>query len=505
MVRKRSQVRQRPATQCSAASPLRIAARLVTVALVTLLAGCAPSDVADAEVRLYLTVSPQGAGTVVITSEFGTTDCSESCIVTFPKGTTVSLEPSPADVGPFVGWTGECDGVAPCELRLDADRAVTATFAEHVLVVRMEGDTDVRADVTPGPGGAGTWTCTSDCIVPYDGPLTVSIAVTPTEPDTILGPWTGCATVSGDAYCLIGVTGRTEVSFVAVRPPVAVDDAYTVVEDQPVPIPSANGVLANDRDSPTDTLRVAAIADEPRFGTITMEPDGGFTYVPDLDANVDVEGIDHFVYVAADAYGNAAEPATVEITVLPVNDAPTFEIPDDPSPVKDGSGAQVVPSFAEGIGPGGGEDEADQALTLSIEPVSTTGSLVFREPPELALDGTLRYTASTGTFGSATFSAVLVDDGGSERGGTDRSTRDFTITVEPLVVTLIVEGPGTATLTPEGGSYAYGTWVMVRATPDEDAEIDDWGGACGYVKTKNDTCLLLLTSDVDVILRFDED
>lgn len=478
---------------------------LAALLISTVLAGCGPADTADAEARLHLTVNPEGTGTVMITSELGTTECSESCVVAFPRGTSVSLEPAPADVAPFVGWTGDCDGVASCDLPLDGDRSVTATFAEYVLVVRIAGDGAVRADVTPGPGGAGTLTCTSDCIVPYDGPLTASIAVTPTEPDTTIGAWTGCSTLSGDAYCLAGVTGRSEVSFVATRSPIAVDDAYTFLEDTSDPIAPADGVLANDIDSPDDTLRVHAVTVEPQAGTLTMRPDGGFTYVPDLHANVDTNGVDRFTYVTTDAFGNTSEPATVEITVVPVNDAPTIEIPADPPPIKDGSGAQVVPAFATGIGPGGGVDEAGQDLTITVEPVSSTGSIAFREPPELALDGTLRYAHERKTYGSATFTAVVVDDGGTELGGSDRRTQDFTIVIEPLVVTLIVEGPGTATLDPEGGVYPYDTWVMVHAIPDEDAELDDWGGACEYLRTKYDTCWFVLEEDVTVTVRFEDD
>jgi len=469
------------------------------------LVACAPSDVVNPDIRLHVTVAPEGAGTVVITSDFGATECDSACIVTLPKGTVVSLEPSSGDVDAFVGWTGDCDGVAPCELELDADHAVTATFATYVLILRFEGDGDVRADVTPGPGGAGTLACTDDCIVPYDGPLTASIALTPNEPGTTIGPWTGCATLSGDAYCLTGVQGRTEVSVVAVHPPVAFDDGFTLREDQTLVTSPADGVLANDLDSPGDALRVSAIVEAPQFGALDVDPDGAFTYIPDLNTNVDTGGIDYFTYSVVDAYGNASGTATVEITVLPVNDAPSLVIPTDPAPVKDGSGPQVVPDFAVDIGPGGGTDEVGQVLTLVVEPVSTTGNLTFREPPELTLDGALRYTPATGSFGSATFAAVLADDGGTEGGGTDRTERTFTITVEPLIVTSIVEGPGTVTLEPDGGSYAYATWVTARAVPDEGAKIEDWGGACDRVKTRTDTCVLFLTHDVDVIVSFKVD
>ncbi len=60
-----------------------------------------------------------------------------------------------------------------------------------------------------------------------------------------------------------------------------------------------------------------AIDTQPANGTVTMNPDGSFTYDPDDDFN----GVDTFTFIASDDY-NDSEPGTVTVTVNPVNDGP---------------------------------------------------------------------------------------------------------------------------------------------------------------------------------------
>ncbi len=95
--------------------------------------------------------------------------------------------------------------------------------------------------------------------------------------------------------------------------PVAVDDAYTVDEDE---VLSGYNVLDNDTDVDGDPL-TAILEDDVAHGTLSLQPDGTFTYTPDANFH----GTDSFTYKAYDgtAYSNTA---TVTITVNPVNDDP---------------------------------------------------------------------------------------------------------------------------------------------------------------------------------------
>src|SRR5262249_56410267 len=77
-------------------------------------------------------------------------------------------------------------------------------------------------------------------------------------------------------------------------PPVANNDAYSTREDTPLTI-AAPGVLANDTDVDGDRL-TAILVSGPRNGTLTLNPDGSFTYRPNANFN----GTDPVTYQAND-------------------------------------------------------------------------------------------------------------------------------------------------------------------------------------------------------------
>ena len=95
--------------------------------------------------------------------------------------------------------------------------------------------------------------------------------------------------------------------------PVALDDAYDVDEDAGLVPLAMHSVLTNDSDVDNDPLSAYLVVDA-NFGTLSLNPDGFFTYDPDPDYN----GPDSFT---SDGLMDSNE-ATVEITVNPVNDAP---------------------------------------------------------------------------------------------------------------------------------------------------------------------------------------
>jgi VCBS repeat-containing protein len=97
--------------------------------------------------------------------------------------------------------------------------------------------------------------------------------------------------------------------------PVAVNDSYTVSEDTTLTVPPA-GVLGNDTDADADTLTAVQVTSV-AHGTLVLNANGGFTYTPSANYN----GSDSFTYRANDGL-TSSSPATVTITVTPVNDAP---------------------------------------------------------------------------------------------------------------------------------------------------------------------------------------
>jgi alpha-tubulin suppressor-like RCC1 family protein len=54
--------------------------------------------------------------------------CGGSCSVRYPEGRVEILRAQPLGGDRFAGFTGACRGLAPCAVRLDQDRTVTATF-----------------------------------------------------------------------------------------------------------------------------------------------------------------------------------------------------------------------------------------------------------------------------------------------------------------------------------------------------------------------------------------
>src|SRR5437870_1382985 len=64
--------------------------------------------------------------------------------------------------------------------------------------------------------------------------------------------------------------------------PVAVNDAYSIDENQTLAVPGAQGVVANDTDVDGDTL-TAKVVRGPAHGTLRFNANGSFSYTPDLN------------------------------------------------------------------------------------------------------------------------------------------------------------------------------------------------------------------------------
>ncbi|MBI4307014.1 MAG: tandem-95 repeat protein [Chloroflexi bacterium] len=101
---------------------------------------------------------------------------------------------------------------------------------------------------------------------------------------------------------------------IAVNPindaPVANNDAYSTTQDTTLNV-AAPGVLANDSDVEGSALAAVLVAN-PTNGSLTLNPDGAFTYTP----NAGFAGTDSFSYKANDGLADS-NLATVSITVNP--------------------------------------------------------------------------------------------------------------------------------------------------------------------------------------------
>jgi len=109
------------------------------------------------------------------------------------------------------------------------------------------------------------------------------------------------------AYVYVTVSSPAPVN----SAPIARADTYSNFEDLSL---TAN-VLSNDSDAEGDRLTVVS-ASQAAHGTVTMQGDGMFTYVPEAN----YFGTDSFQYTVSD--GRLSMSQTVSIVVSPVNDAP---------------------------------------------------------------------------------------------------------------------------------------------------------------------------------------
>ena len=104
------------------------------------------------------------------------------------------------------------------------------------------------------------------------------------------------------------------------------NDSVTAIEDTPLVVTAANGVLANDIDVDGDALSVVTgpTGDftTAQGGTIHFNADGSYIYTPPANFN----GPDSVSYVVQDAHG-ATATATLNITVNAQNDAPVITAP----------------------------------------------------------------------------------------------------------------------------------------------------------------------------------
>src|SRR5512139_235447 len=121
-----------------------------------------------------------------------------------------------------------------------------------------------------------------------------------------------------------GATGSTaggmlaflEVAGVAPGTPLASNDAYATNEDAPLNV-ALPGVLGNDGAYASDPATTAMWLSGPSHGSLSLAADGSFTYTPQPNYN----GADSFSYQAVSG-GASSAPATVSLTVSPINDPP---------------------------------------------------------------------------------------------------------------------------------------------------------------------------------------
>ncbi len=176
--------------------------------------------------------------------------------------------------------------------------------------------------------------------------------------------------------------------------PTGTGDTKTTPEDTPV----SGSVTGTDVDGDPLTFTKAT---DPAHGSVTVNPDGTYTYTPAADYN----GPDQFTIDISDGHGSAIS-VTVNITVTPVNDAPT--------------GAGDTQTTNENTSVNGmltGSDVDGDALTFTKATDPAHGTATVNA------NGSYTYTPAAGYTGADSFT-IQISDG---NGGTTTVTVNITV------------------------------------------------------------------------------
>jgi hypothetical protein len=95
-----------------------------------------------------LSVGKDGNGSGVVASAPPGIDCGGHCSENYLHGTVVTLTATSAGGSNFVGWAGACSDVGPCQVTMDAAKAVTATFnAASQPTIETNGQTVISQTI----------------------------------------------------------------------------------------------------------------------------------------------------------------------------------------------------------------------------------------------------------------------------------------------------------------------------------------------------------------------
>ena len=154
-----------------------------------------------------------------------------------------------------------------------------------------------------------------------------------------------------------------------------------------------------------------------------------------------------FTIRAAGSSGNNF--ITINLTINPINDRPSFTIGASQVVVED-SGARSISGWATGFNPGNSFESAQ--VVTSYSAIADIPDL-FSVLPAVSTSGVLTFTPAVNRSGIATVSVTVKDNGGTASGGLDTSfLQTFAITISPAADVIIFAKP-TATGAGNGSSW----------------------------------------------------
>ena len=257
------------------------------------------------------------------------------------------------------------------------------------------------------------------------------------------------------------VFARIDVVDVENQAPVAASQAQTWLEDSPT---QTLTLTATDADGDPLTF---AIQTPPTRGVLgAIVPIDATSVSVSYTPNANEFGADSFSFVANDGLTNSA-PATVAITLTPVNDVPAFTAGANVTVLKD-TGAQTINPWATGISAGPANESA-QTLTFTITANDNPG--MFAVVPAVAANGALSFTTAANANGTANLSVRVQDNGGTANGGVDTSaTQNFSISLTAVNDAPSFTKGADQTVLEDAGAQTVNPWATaISAGPPDEA------------------------------------
>jgi len=234
----------------------------------------------------------------------------------------------------------------------------------------------------------------------------------------------------------------------------------------------ATGMSAGPDDEADQTLQFELEIDDPSLflDGPSLSPDGTLTLTPGEDAS----GTANLTLRLRDSGGaeqggvDASPAQVVAITILPVNDAPSFTAGADLVVLED-AGAVTFPGWATSIRVGP-DRELAEGQTASFEVAVDDPSLIL-EGPLLTPSGDLSFVPAADANGTVQLTITLRDTGGTANGGQDQSAvQTASLTIKPVNDAPGFVGGGDVVVSEDAGPQSRPGWASaIKAGPDNES------------------------------------
>ena len=375
-------------------------------------------------VEYDLTVDVVGSGSGTVTSSPSGIACGTDCTASFDDGTPVTLTATPDAGSTFAGWSGACSGTASCEVGMDSDREVSATFLDPTSnLATLSIDVEpFDADWTVREGGSG---------------------------GVVVDSGVGDATLQVDSGTYFLSASRSNYVGASSSVTVAAGDVETVLLEL-VALPFELTVTVTGAGSGSVTSTPVGI--NCSGGTCSAEFDAG----EPVSLTATPSGSDEF-----DGWSGACSgTGTCTVTMDQARSVTaTFVLPDVPPEPEATLRIDVTPLDA----------------SWTVRNNSASGSIVETgsgDATVLVAPGTYYVSASRSLYAEGSDTVTLVD--GDDETVFLALTREYELTVQGSNGAVLVDG--TREALPYSGTFLDGTPVGLEADPDPGYTFQGWTG-----------------------------